>query len=357
MKISKYTDSINIVLNFNNKKSSIITKKYKTLYYIKDKIYQLFYPIKSDIILKYNNRDLSRFLDQSIGLIFENKGKVMLQIEQIMGSKRPIVRKIKVNSQKNLFNEDSEINKQQAPLSNNRYKSIKTESVPKIYLKSFSVSMAKKKLPPIKLKNKSKIDFLSCKKCIECLANETKYYCKKCNLFTCSICKNKKHKSHLILEIDIKNEKANVDKYKQEIINNLCISIKNLDNLDNIQSSQIIVEEWEKRYNEAINRLAHIAEEKKEELKNNKNNNKESNKAKNDEFLKKIEDEKQLINNIVISSNKDPFQLFNDINRRERIINQTLKRKKSKINKIEDMFVNIENEIDNIMFDLEEQIN
>ena len=127
----KSSDSITVVLYYNNKNLPIIVKKFNKLYHIKDKSYQLFYPIKTDIKLKYNNKDLSPFLDQSIGLIFENREKVKLQIEPILGSKRQLIRKIKLNSQNNIFNNmNSEIKIQEPPVTNDRYKSIQTESLP-----------------------------------------------------------------------------------------------------------------------------------------------------------------------------------------------------------------------------------
>ena len=371
MKLLKVPDSMTIILSFNNKNLSIIVKRFKQLEYIKEKAYQLFYPIKSDIKLKYNNKDLSSLLDQSIGLIFENKGKVKLEIEAIIGTKRQLIKKIKLNSQKNIFNNMNNIpelnipNIQDPPDITDRYKSIQAESLPTINLKTLNNSSStKKKLPPIKNKNnkiKIKIDILSYKLCRECLTNETKYYCRQCNKFICIKCNNKKHKNHLLLESDINNEKRNVDIYKEAIINKLCLVINNLDNIDNIQTNEISMEEWKNKYNEAINNLTRIAQEQKEELKNNKNNNKKNindndNNDKN-EFLQRLKDEKELLNNIVISTGKDPFELFNDINKRERIINQTIKKGKNKINKIEEMFINIENEIDNVLFELEEQIN
>ena len=355
----KSSDSITVVLNYNNINLPIIVKKFNKLYHIKDKSYQLFYPIKTDIKLKYNNKDLSSFLDQSIGLIFENREKVKLQIEPILGSKRQLIRKIKLNSQKNVFNNmDSETKIPEAPATNDRYKSIQTESLPKKNIKSFSPSNTimntKKKLPPIKNKNKNKIDISSYKICRDCLTNDTKYYCRKCNKFICSNCSNKKHKKHNFLDIDISNEKANIDKYKEEIITKLCLAVNNLDNLDNIQMNEINVDEWNKKYIDGINSLTQIAKDQKEELKNNKNN-KENIFDKN-QFLNRIKEEKEFINNISISTSKDPFQLFNDINKRERIINQTLKKGKNTTNKIEEEFTDIENEIDNILFELEEQI-
>ena len=112
-------------------------------------------------------------------------------------------------------------------------------------------------MPPIKLKNKSenkikiKIEISSYKLCRECLTNQTIYYCRICDKFICLNCNNKKHKNHLLLETDINSvEKVNIDKYKEELINNLYLAINNLNNLDNIQLNEINVEEWKKKYNE-----------------------------------------------------------------------------------------------------------
>ena len=378
MKNASIPDIITVILNYNDKNASINVKRFKKLNYIKEKIYHLFYPIKSDIKIKYNNKDLSCFLEQSIGLIFENRTKIKLIVEQIYGSKKQLIKKVNLNSQKNLFSDKSEHSIITSPITNDRYKSIQISSLKKNNLNYNSISpiSIKKKLPPIKNKNllsyklfnnsedkknktKTRIGFSSYKICRECFENNTKYYCRKCGEFICSRCLAKKHKKHIKLEININdNEKAIVDNYKNEIINKFSVSNDNFDNLESILKNEINVDDWQQKYIEAVNNLTKIAKEKKEELKNNENNDKQknANSNKKNEFRKKVEEEIEALNNITISVTKDPFSLFIDINKRERIINQTIKKGKSKINKIEEMFFDIENEIDNILFDLEEQI-
>ena len=108
MKNITIPDTITVILNYNDKNVSINVKRFKKLSYIKEKIYHLFYPIKSDIKIKYNNKDLSCFLEQSIGLIFENRTRIRLLVEQIYGSKKQLIKKFKLNSQKNLFSGKSE---------------------------------------------------------------------------------------------------------------------------------------------------------------------------------------------------------------------------------------------------------
>ena len=374
MKISSLPESMTILINFNDKKISINVKRFKKLNYIKEKVYQLFYPLKYDIKLKYNNKDLTLFLDQSIGLIFENRAKVNLQVEQILGTKRQMLKKIKLNSQKNIFTNKSEISFQSSQKSD-RYASIQT-NIPRNNINCNSLSPIvstniKRKLPPIKNKNlisyknlennedkkyKLKINNSSYKVCTDCSINQTKFYCRKCNLFICEKCINKNHKNHLKMEIDINNEKENLNKYKEEINNKLSSAINYFDDIDNIKNNDINIDEWNTKYNDAINNLVQIAQEQKQEIeKNNSDNN--SNNNYQIEFQNKLNEEIKTLNNITISITKDPFQLFNEINERDKVIEQTIKNGENKTNKIEEMFVNIENEIDNILFDLEEQIN
>ena len=403
MRTEKIPDSINIILNYNNKNLSLIVKRFKKLEIIKEKAYQLFYPIKCDIKIKYNNKDLSSFLDQSIGLIFVNRAKVKLDIDPIIGTKKKPTKTNKIMTNKNLSNLSAlsmlQVQTSQAPILtsnlNDRYKSINTE---KVHInnnnnilnkynhnknnnnKSISpTSSSLTKLPPIKTKNKSK-NQISCKDlninmterkknesqlcndiasyiiCRECLLNEIKYYCRKCNTFICVNCNNKKHKKHILLEIDISNQKINIDKYKEELNNKLYYAMNNLDNLDNIESTEVKEDDWSQKFQDAVDNLVKVAQDVKDEIKNNKGNNTDiSNNIKN--YQNKLKKEVENLKKISISMNEDPFELFNDINRMERIINQIVKGGSNKTNKIEEMFIDIENEIDYALFELEEQMN
>ena len=409
MRIATIPDSIDVLLNYNNKNLSLIVKRFKKLGVIKEKAYQLFYPIKYDIKIKYNNKDLSSFLDQSIGLIFENRTKVKLDIVPIIGTKRQI-KNYKLMTKKNLSNISAlcifPSKPAQVPILssdiNDRYKSINTEKVNNTNKinnscnennkntnndnnKSISPgATSRNKLPPIKYRNKSKnemsykdkdinINITERKKnenkscndissytiCRECLTNETKYYCRKCNTFTCVKCNNKKHKKHILLDIDITNEKINLEKYKETLNNKLYDSKHNLDNLDNVLEGEMKEEDWRKKYNEAVDNLARVAEDAKDEIIKNKSNKEENNNMSNNIHIyqNKLKIELENLNNINITTNKDPFELFNEINRKERILNQIVKEGSNKTNIIEEMFVDIENEIDFVLFELEEQLN
>ena len=77
--------SIKIVLNYKNESYSIEVQKYQKLKYVKQRAYKLFYPIKTDIDIKYNNKSLTSLLDQSIGMIFNEKSFVRLIIIPHLG--------------------------------------------------------------------------------------------------------------------------------------------------------------------------------------------------------------------------------------------------------------------------------
>jgi hypothetical protein len=313
MRTEKIPDSINVVLNYNNKNLSLIVKRFKKLEIIKEKAYQLFYPIKSDIKIKYNNKDLSSFLDQSIGLIFQNRTKVKLDIDPIIGTKKKPTKTNKIMTNKNLSNLSAlsilQVQPAQVPILisnlNDRYKSINTE---KVHINNNNIinkynhkknnnnksisptSSSLTKLPPIKTRNKSK-NKISCKDlninmterkknesqlydnitsyliCRECLINETKYYCRKYNTFICVNCNNKRHKKHKLLEIDNSNEKINIDKYKEELNNKLYYAMDNLDNLDYIQSTEVKEDKWSQKFREGVDNLVRVAQDVKDEIK------------------------------------------------------------------------------------------
>ena len=236
------------------------------------------------------------------------------------------------------------------------YNTIQTESIKKINYKE--------KLPSIKNNNNSEyylekeiqVGILNFKICRHCLKNNTNYYCRKCDVFTCSKCSNRKHKNHLILEINSENEKLNIEKYKKELLNNFSSAINNLDSLDNLAIKEISEDNWKLKYNKAINKLTYITKIKLKKSQNN-NNIEDNNENDNKEDLNnKLKEEKIKINNIVISGNKDPYILFKEINEKEKSVRQIIKQKNKENNKIDDYFCKIENEIDNIMYDLEENI-
>jgi hypothetical protein len=86
---------VKIVLNYKDESFTIEIQKYKKLRNIKEKAYKLFYPLKTDIDIKYNNKSLSSLLDQSIGMIFNEKSFLRLIIVPRQGVSKQ--KEIKLN--------------------------------------------------------------------------------------------------------------------------------------------------------------------------------------------------------------------------------------------------------------------
>lgn len=352
MKSKKISDIVTITLNYNNKDLTFDIKRFNKLSKVKEKAFQLFYPIKSDIILKYNNKDLYDLLEQSIGLIFENKKKLKFKIEPQIGTQR-LIKKLINRSNNNIFYRNQEISKQ--TLSAEKYNSLNTEATNRIKYN--------RKLPPIKnnitsnyFDNKFEINIFTYKICKNCMRKKTNNFCRKCDAFICSNCSYKRHKNHLIFGINLDDEDINIDNYKNELMNNYSSTINDLDNLETIKKKELKEDEWKAKYNKAINTLAQIVQKNLSKFKEEENNEEENKENDNEEFKKNLKKEKNNINNIVISINKDPFKLFKEINEKEKLVQKMIKKNNKENNKIDEIFDQIENEIDDIIYNLEEDI-
>ena len=385
---------IKVVLNYNNESYTIDVQRFKKLKYIKEKAYKYFYPIKTDIVIKYNNKSLDSLLEQSIGLIFNEKTFVRLMIFSLPGVSKSIKIKSK-NYKKNLnlnINNVSKANnnnnylispnKNEILINNNskiKYNITKiNKSAEKSKAENSSIKTdvsnnrknnlnlnknGRKKLPPIK---KEKSDIIDFNNCIECIKNITSEYCRKCNKFLCLNCANKNHskEDHKLIEID-NNEKINIYRYKEELNKELYDSLKSFDSINIDESIDINkdIEKYRKNFNGIIKSLVDVAKGIKENL--NEENHKELNKEENKEIIiKRLKKTKNEINNELKEYNENKgIDIFRELNLKDRTINKLIKEYKCETydefinNKIQNLFLDIENEFDNVVFQLEESIN
>ena len=254
--------SIKIVLNYKNESYSIEVQKYQKLKYVKQRAYKLFYPIKTDIDIKYNNKSLTSLLDQSIGMIFNEKSFVRLIIIPHLGVGKSIklqpnrnttLAPLNLNNKNKTFETEKEkeninvstsrIDKKEMikPIMDDRNinyeKKIFNKSVEKIkktktvtekninknnmkinklnYYEDLKLKVnGKKKLPPIKkesdnnimnnkdnkdnIENNNDYDIIAFNNCSECITNITSEYCRNCNKFLCLNCANENHSNESI---------------------------------------------------------------------------------------------------------------------------------------------------------------
>ena len=101
---------ITVNITYGNIKRDLKCQIYTTLRYIKKRCYDLFYPIKEDINIYYQNQKIpSTNLTKSIGQLFNNKNVVNLKIDIIPNTKNLFKKKLK--SKKSNPNSSSNINK------------------------------------------------------------------------------------------------------------------------------------------------------------------------------------------------------------------------------------------------------
>jgi hypothetical protein len=69
-----------IVLEYNLITHNIEIEPYRQIKNIRERVIKLFHGIKNDIILKYNNKDLTPNENVTLGEYFKNKTKLILKI-------------------------------------------------------------------------------------------------------------------------------------------------------------------------------------------------------------------------------------------------------------------------------------
>jgi len=119
---------IKIMLNYNNGNYTINILKFEKLIAIKKKAYQLFFPIKSDIDIKYNNKSMSSNLDESLGLIFKDKKAVKLDIVAIPGRKKSLKIKPKKKNENKIEGEGQNNLQKNKNITQNLIKEISTNT-------------------------------------------------------------------------------------------------------------------------------------------------------------------------------------------------------------------------------------
>lgn len=282
-------ESIHLILNYHGRSLIVEFKKYKTLVHVKQKVFDLFYPVKNNINIYLNNKNLEPLVNQPIGYIFSGKSLVNLKVvdEGVINTPYKLVNRYqdsfyttndlmsmskrnfnfnnrasktntssisnkvsKSNSKnKNKTNKSNMLNKNNLFLlkkeltKNNNITNIKnlnnkqlfkSGSVDNINIKKYQTG--KTKLPPIIQNNKNNNNNIIYNKCNDCYINKISIYCRLCDKFLCNNCAlNKKsyhvnHKDDFITLIQNSN-KANIKLYKNIIDKKLNNSLSSFDNI------------------------------------------------------------------------------------------------------------------------------
>ena len=288
-------ESIHLILNYHGRSLIVEFKKYKTLVHVKQKVFDLFYPVKHNINIYLNNKNLEPLVNQPIGYIFSGQSLVNLKVvdEGVINTPYKLVNrykdsfyttndlmsiskrnfnfnkkanktnsssisnklsksnsreknKIKVNksnmlNQSNLFLLKKELAKNNNNINNkninNNKKLLKSGSVDNINTKKYQ--SGKTKLPPIIQKNINKNNNnmnIIYNKCNDCYINKISIYCRLCDKFLCNNCALNKKSYHIkhkneFLTLIQDSNKENIKKYKKIINKILKDSLSSFDNI------------------------------------------------------------------------------------------------------------------------------
>ena len=437
--------SIHLILNYNGRSIIVELKKYKTLNDIKQKVFDLFFPVKHNINIYLNNKNLEPLSSQPIGYIFSGQSLVNLKVldEGVINTpfklvnrfqdsfyttndlmtnynKRnlnfhkkasktnsssidsKLINKSKINNKSLMLNKNklyllkaelnnnnnnnNNINTNKKNLVNNK-KLFNSSSVDNLNTKKFQAR--RKKLPPIQNKNSKNSNhqnnnIIVYNKCNDCYINKISIYCRACDKFLCNNCAlNKKsyhisHKEDFITIIQDSN-KANIEKYYKIINTQLEESLssfnkigKNITEENNEEDNK--EDDNEKNienfnYNQVINNISdniYKLVDKATEMKNSLKDidfTQVQDKTNNQKVSDICENEKKILKKLDVYEYVSPFQPFFILNTYERnmakYFNNYGVNNDERIyikTKIELLFENVENEVDNALSEIEKII-
>ena len=317
-------DSIHLILNYHGRSIVVELKKYKTLVDVKQKVFDLFFPVKHNINVYLNNKNLEPLINQPIGYIFSGQTLVNLKVvdEGVINTPFKLINRFQdsfyktndliTNYSRRNFNYYNKTNKSNSSIKNNKNNSVmlnknkllllKTElknnnninnitnnkrlfnssSVENINTKKYQTGI--NKLPPIQpkniknTKNKSNINIIY-NKCNDCYINKISIYCRLCDKFLCNNCALNKRSYHTVHKNDFikliqDSNTANIKQYKNIINKQLKESLITFNKIGHNN----IKEKTEEEGNNDKNK-----EKGKKNLNDNGNDNDENDGEKNDE--------------------------------------------------------------------------
>ena len=320
-------DSIHLILNYHGRSIVVELKKYKTLVDVKQKVFDLFFPVKHNINVYLNNKNLEPLIKQPIGYIFSGQTLVNLKVvdEGVINTPFKLINRFQdsfyktndliTNYSRRNFNYYNKTNKSNSSIKNNKNNSVmlnknkllllKTElknnnnknnitnnkrlfnssSVENINTKKYQTRI--NKLPPIQSKNiknnknKSNINIIY-NKCNDCYINKISIYCRLCDKFLCNNCALNKRSYHTVHKNDFikliqDSNTANIKQYKNIINKQLKESLITFNKIGHNN----IKENTEEEGNNDKNK-----EKGKKKLNDNDNGNDENDDEKNDEKKK-----------------------------------------------------------------------
>ena len=222
---------LEILLTYNGRNETISVDNKENLSSIKDKVYNIFYPIQGKFQLIYKNKDISPFEDIPLYKYFKNLMKVSIIINPISSTNKNIMSKNSSNSFNTSFQDVTVIDKNEMSLGNVNQSQISNAQ---------NILVEK--------------DRMICNECQNKLINS---FCRNCSLFLCKNCSEKyssPHRVHSMVPINVSQIEKSAKSYK-EIVSKECFN------------SGKKLEEYNNSINSSNNENANEVNEEKKEKK------------------------------------------------------------------------------------------
>ena len=307
--MSNPNQKIKIILSYYHNEQTIMVPIYKNLSYVKDKVFDIFYPISGELNLIHKGINLNDCYEKPLGVIFPDQSIIKINI---------------IKSKKNnLINSQS--------------------SIYKIY--------GKKKLPPITIRSRTKSPKVKSTKilCYECFKEPSFIFCRECNKFLCNNCFEVNHFNHIKIDL-LDDEKLNLIVYKDKMLKELKESLINYEKIESLKNKEIDVDKWGIIFTEKIDGIKNTALKIQDSLPGGSCENDKINIGNNVDDVYYLS--KYKLDNINENNIKDPLDLFLEINKSEREIKK-LFHDSILLNKKDNLKSRIEDEIEKILQEIE----
>lgn len=295
MLINNNQQKIKITLDYNGNSFTIYTYKFKPISFLEEKVYQHFYPIRNKICFFYMNKNLNNFKEKPIGFFFKSQHVATIQVKDIFTTQN---KSYIFKQRKHSFDNNIIMNKSlnHSSIHNNSSLNI----LPYIY-------------KPKKIKNifqEISIDMI----CFSCHAENVRFYCRNCNKFICLSCvSDKPHFEHKVFQL--KNDtNENISSYQDKIIYELKETKKLINNISLLKNKKVDIEKWKNNLSSSIDNITNVSNKLQSLVPSTNFDDKNA-------FEKEYEKAKNKLNNIQVDKYKDPFELFDIINKSEKSIN------------------------------------
>lgn len=191
---------LEILLTYNGRNETVSIDNKENLSSIKDKVYNIFYPIQGKFQLIYKNKDISPFEDIPLYKYFKNLMKVSITINPISSTNKNILTKNASNSFNSSFQDVTVIDKNEMSLGNVNQSQISNAQ---------NILIEKDRMI-----------------CNECQNKLISCFCRNCNLFLCKNCSEKyssSHRVHSMVPINVSQIEKSAKSYK-EIVSKECFN-------------------------------------------------------------------------------------------------------------------------------------